>query len=70
MNTNPITVEKCPCCGSTAQVRETEIEQTEKGLKIYYECGCGECFVSVYEKVYTFGYAKKFQKSIDKQIKV
>lgn len=54
MNTNPITITKCPRCGSTAQVREEEIEQTENGLNIMYKCGCGARFVRVYEFVTEF----------------
>lgn len=49
MNTNPITIAKCPRCGSTAQVREEEFEQTQNGLNIKYSCGCGARFVRVYE---------------------
>lgn len=54
MNTNPITIAECSRCGSTAQVREEDFEQTENGLNIVYKCGCGARFVRVYEFVTEF----------------
>ena len=54
MNTNPMTIAKCPRCGSTAQVREEEFEQTENGLNIKYSCGCGTRFIRIYELVAQF----------------
>ena len=43
------TMPKCPWCGSTAQVRETDTEYLENGWSIevrrHYRCGCGTCFV-------------------------
>jgi hypothetical protein len=59
MNTNPMTIAKCPRCGSTAQVREEEFEQTENGLNIKYSCGCGARFVRVYELVAQFTLKKE-----------
>jgi hypothetical protein len=54
MTANPITITKCPNCGSIAQVREDDIEQTETGLNISYSCGCGCKFKKIFEEVYTF----------------
>ena len=54
MTVNPITITKCPNCGSTAQVREDDVEQTENGLNISYSCGCGCKFKKIFEEVYTF----------------
>ena len=54
MTVNPITITKCPRCGSTAQVTEEDIEQTETGLNISYSCGCGCRFKKIFEEVYTF----------------
>lgn len=54
MTTNPITIAKCPRCGSTAQVREEELEQITNGINIIYKCGCGARFVRAYEFVAEF----------------
>lgn len=54
MTVDPMTTVKCPICGSTAQVREDDIEQTETGLNIFYSCGCGCKFKKIFEEVYTF----------------
>lgn len=59
MNTNPMTIAKCTRCGSTAQVREEEIEQTQNGLNIFYSCGCGARFVRVYEFIAEFTLKKE-----------
>ena len=31
MTVDPMTIVKCPICGSTAQVKEDDVEQTETG---------------------------------------
>ena len=54
MTVDPITIAKCPNCGSTAQVREDDVEQTETGLSIYYSCDCGCKFQKIFEEVSTF----------------
>ena len=37
---------KCPNCGSTAQVRMTNIWKDEISIYINYSCGCGHSFVT------------------------
>lgn len=42
---------KCPNCGSTAQMKAQRTEFIEEGWRIkvvrYYTCGCGETLMSV-----------------------
>lgn len=50
MTVNPITITKCPNCGSTSQVRETDISQSGKEIIFSYSCGCGCKFTERYVK--------------------
>lgn len=48
---------KCPYCGSTAQPRLVNYEKLgDDFLIIYYKCGCGEEFKSVFKHI---GFWKK-----------
>lgn len=42
---------KCPNCGSTAQMKVQRTEYTEEGCAIkvarYYTCGCGETSIGI-----------------------
>ena len=58
MTNNPITVTKCPNCGSTSQVRETDISQSKKEIVFSYSCGCGCKFTERYVKLDTCIYVQ------------
>jgi hypothetical protein len=58
MTVNPITITKCPNCGSTSQVRENDIDQFEKEIIFSYSCGCGCKFTERYIKSDTCVYVQ------------
>lgn len=58
MTVNPITITKCPNCGSTSQVREDDIDQFEKEIIFSYSCGCGCKFTERYIKSDTCVYVQ------------
>lgn len=44
---------KCPSCGSTAQIRLAYEGTTSTSLSRTYKCGCGASVTIVYKKVET-----------------
>lgn len=50
MTTDPVTITKCPNCGSIALVREDGIDQFAKEIIFTYSCGCGCLFTERYIK--------------------
>lgn len=48
-----IVVDKCPNCGSTAQIRLAYEGMTSTSLSRTYKCGCGASVTIVYKKVET-----------------
>lgn len=44
-------VERCPNCGSTAQIRLAYEGMTSVSLSRTYKCGCGASVTIVYKKV-------------------
>lgn len=44
-------VERCPNCGSTAQIRLAYEGMTSASLSRTYKCGCGASVTIVYKKV-------------------
>lgn len=44
-------VDKCPNCGSTAQIRLAYEGVTSISLSRTYKCGCGASVMIVYKKV-------------------
>lgn len=58
MTFNPITRPNCPNCGSTARVREEDIEQIKEGLIFSYSCGCGCKWTTRYIESDTYVYVQ------------
>lgn len=50
MTVDSMIITKCPTCGSTAQVREDDVDQFEKEIIFSYSCGCGCKFTERYIK--------------------
>ena len=44
-------MDKCPNCGSTAQIKLAYEEMTSISLSRTYKCGCGASVTIVYKKV-------------------
>lgn len=44
-------VERCPNCGSTAQIRLAYEGMTSASLSRTYKCGCGTSVTIIYKKV-------------------
>jgi hypothetical protein len=58
MTTDPITIAKCPNCGSIALAREGDIDQFEKEIIFSYSCDCGCLFTERYIKSDTCVYVQ------------